>query len=111
MTYPDGRSAASMGYPMHLSEMLAQLPATSYIARCALDTPAHIREAKSCIKKSIRIQKEGKGFSMVELLCACPSNLKLSPVNAMKWVGENMIPVYPLGEIKTIEEEEDDAFV
>lgn len=111
VTYPDGRTASSMGYPMHLSEMLAQLPATTYIARCALDTPAHIREAKACIKKAFQTQKEGKGFSMVELLSACPSNLKLSPVDAMKWVGDNMIPVYPLGEMKTMKEEEADEFL
>lgn len=113
VTFPDGRDPSAMGYPMHLSEMLAQLPATTYLARCALDTPAHIREAKACIKKALELQRDGKGFGLVELLAACPSNLKLGPVDAMKWVGENMIPVYPLGELKlsTDEKEDEDDFV
>lgn len=103
-TYPEGRDENITGRPIKVSELLASLESTAYIARCSLDSPANIRKAKAAIKKAFQIQFENKGFSCVELLAACPSNLKLPPVDSLKWVRDNMIPVYPLGEFKAPKE-------
>lgn len=102
-TYPLGREASIIGKPIKISEMLTLLETTTYIARAALNNPSNIKKAKKYIKNAFQMQVEGKkGFFMVELLCACPSNLKKSPVDSLKWVEENMIPYYPLGEFKRI---------
>jgi 2-oxoglutarate ferredoxin oxidoreductase subunit beta len=42
----------------------------------------------------------GLGFTMVEVLSPCPTNWGLEPLQAVEWLEKNMIPVFPLGEIK-----------
>ena len=99
-TSPYGRDEAWCGAPIKMSEMLSQVPDSYYIERCAVNTNANIIKTKKAIKKAFEYQKEGKGFCMVEVLSTCPTNWGLSPVEAMKWLEENMIPYYPLGVYK-----------
>ncbi|WP_010258052.1 thiamine pyrophosphate-dependent enzyme [Treponema primitia] len=101
-TAPLGRDpdAAGMGYPIKVSELLAQLEGTRYIARSAVNTPANTRKTKQYIRKALEAQLAGVGFTMVEVLSSCPTNWGLDPIPAMEWLEENMIPFYPLGEIK-----------
>ena len=99
-TSPNGRDADWCGSPIRISEMLATLEGSYYIARVALDTTAHINQAKKAIKKAFQYQLEGKGFCLIEVLSTCPTNWGMSPVEAMDWVAEEMIPYYPLGTFK-----------
>ena len=99
-TSPNGRDADWCGSPIRISEMLATLEGTYYIARVALDTPVHINQAKAAIKKALQYQLEGKGYCLIEVLSTCPTNWGMSPVEAMDWVAEEMIPYYPLGTFK-----------
>ena len=59
-------------------------------------------KTKKAIRKAFECQMERKGFSMVEVLSTCPTNWGLSPVEAMNWLEENMIPYYPLGVFKEV---------
>ncbi len=99
-TYPNGRDVDWTGEPIRMAEILASLPSTSYIAREALTSPKRILQAKKAVRKAFDVQINHNGFGLVELLAACPINLKLKPVDAVKWVEDKMIPYYPLGEIK-----------
>jgi 2-oxoglutarate ferredoxin oxidoreductase subunit beta len=101
-TSPAGRDAeaAGMGYPIRVSELLATLEGTRYIARGAVNNAANVRKTRQYIKKAFEAQLSGKGFTMVEVLAPCPTNWGLEPVNAVEWLEQNMIPVFPLGEIK-----------
>ena len=99
-TSPYGRDEAWCGAPIRISEMLATIPGSYYIARCAVNNTANIIKCKAAIKKAFTYQMEGKGFTMVEVLSTCPTNWGLGPVEAMKWLEDNMIPYYPLGVFK-----------
>ncbi len=99
-TTPPGRSALLDGHPIHFSEILGQLPGTMYIERCAVNTPANILKAKKAVKKAFRYQMDNVGFSLIEILSQCPTNWKMSPIEACGWVNEVMIKEYPLGIIK-----------
>lgn len=103
-TSPYGRDSKTMGYPMKVAEMLAALKGVTYISRVALNKPANIIKAKKSIKNAFRVQLDGKGFSLVEVLSTCPTNWGLSPIEANEWLEENMISYFPLGEFKTPEE-------
>lgn len=105
-TTPYGRDPKIAGYPVRVSEMLSTLTGAAYIERVAANTIPHIRKAKQAIKKAFQMQLDGKGFSLVEVLSTCPTNWGLSPVEAMKWLEENMIPYYPLGVYKDITAQE-----
>jgi 2-oxoglutarate ferredoxin oxidoreductase subunit beta len=89
-----------MGYPIRVSELLAQLEGTRYIARGSVNNAANVRKTKSYIKKAFQAQMAGVGFTMVEILSPCPTNWSQDPVESVDWLENSMIPVYPLGEIK-----------
>jgi 2-oxoglutarate ferredoxin oxidoreductase subunit beta len=100
-TTPKGRSAAEQGYPLQVSELLATLPGTIYIERCALSNVAHVRKTKKAIKHAFELQVEGaEGLSLVEVLSPCPTYWRMSPAKAMEWIESNMMKVFPLGRLK-----------
>ena len=104
-TSPYGRDAAECGHPIRVSEMIATLESPIYVARVTVNTTANLMKAKAAIKKAFRLQKEGKGFTFVEVVTTCPTNWGKSPVDAHKWVADNMLEVFPLGIFKDIEAE------
>jgi 2-oxoglutarate ferredoxin oxidoreductase subunit beta len=87
-----------------MSEILATMDGAGYIARRSLHNPANIRKAKKAIRLAFETQERGLGFSMVELLSSCPTNWKVTPNEALKFIGEQMVPVFPLGDYKVIAE-------
>ncbi len=99
-TTPYGRDARLNGYPYKIAEMMAHLEGATYITRQSVHTPANIRKAKKAIKTAFENAMAGKGFSMVEIVSTCNSGWKMSPVAANKWLEENLLPFYPLGDIK-----------
>ena len=107
-TSPRGRDPKTTGYPIKMSEMLALQDGAAYIARCSLHNPAHIMKARAAILKAFRMQVEGKGFTLVELLSSCPVGWNLTPANSLRWLEEKVIPVYPLGDLKDISRKEAD---
>ncbi len=103
-TSPYGRDVAHCGMPIKVSEMLATLDGAVFVERVAVNNPGNIRKAKKAIKKAFEIQLEGKGFGIVEVLSTCPTNWGLHPVASLKWLEENMMPYYQLGNFKNVEE-------
>ena len=99
-TSPYGRDTSHCGFPVKVSEMLSQLDGAGYIERVAVNNVKNVRNAKKAIKKAFQNQLEGKGFSLVEVVSTCPTNWGMTPVDALKWVEEKMIPYYPLGVYK-----------
>ncbi|MDP6688576.1 MAG: thiamine pyrophosphate-dependent enzyme [Alphaproteobacteria bacterium] len=97
---PQGRDALEHGYPTRLTEMLALLDGANYVARVAVNKPANVLRAKAAIKKAFKAQMAGPGFSMVEVLSACPSGWRLTPVEAHSWIEEVQTKTYPLGVLK-----------
>ncbi|HZK18470.1 MAG TPA: thiamine pyrophosphate-dependent enzyme [Clostridia bacterium] len=102
-TTPYGRDKEINGCPVKMCEMLTPLDGSAYVARASVHSPAAVIKAKKMIKKAFEVQMAGLGFSIVEMLSACPTNWGLSPVEALKWLEENMVPYYPLGEFKVPE--------
>ena len=96
-TSPYGRDTNHCGYPVRVSEMLATLKGAYYIERVSVNNVKNVVAAKKAIKKAFEYQLEGKGFCLVEVLSTCPTNWGLTPIEALKWLDENMIPYYPLG--------------
>ena len=96
-TSPYGRDPKTQGMPIRICELLATLDAPAYLERVAVNSVAHVRQAKKAILKAFRNQVEGKGFSLVEVLSTCPTNWGLTPEKAGQFVEEKMIPCYPLG--------------
>lgn len=99
-TCQSGRNTAISGNPIRMCELLSTLDGPTYVARASLTNLRNVLQAKKAIKTAFERQMQGKGFSIVELLSTCPTNWGLSPLNAMKFVDEQMTQVYPLGVFK-----------
>ncbi|HBF42114.1 MAG TPA: 2-oxoglutarate oxidoreductase [Desulfobacteraceae bacterium] len=99
-TTPGGRDIGRDGAPLDLSQMLAIARGSVYIERTAVNSPKNIRRTKRAITKAFKTQMEGLGFSLVEILSPCPTNWKMSPVEAAGWIEEVMTKTFPLKVIK-----------
>lgn len=99
-TSPYGREKEMMGYPLKITELVAQLPGTYFVTRQAVHTPANVRKTKKAIRKAFELQEKKVGLTFVEVVSNCNSGWKMTPVQANKWMTENMFPNYPLGDIK-----------
>jgi 2-oxoglutarate ferredoxin oxidoreductase subunit beta len=95
-----GRTVAAQGYPLKISEILAQLPAVKYIERVSLHSPQEVLKAKKAITLAFKNQIENIGFSLVEILSPCPTYWGMQPNKAMHWIKEIMTEEFPLGRIK-----------
>lgn len=99
-TTPYGRRADLNGFPIKISDILAQLDGTCYVTRQAVYNPANVRKTKSALKKAFQNAVAKKGTSIVEIVANCPSGWKMTPEKANEWLKANMTPKYPLGDIK-----------
>jgi len=97
---PNGRDVETQGYPIRVVEMLSSLDGVGYAVRRSLHDPKNIRLAKKAIRTAFETQKRGLGFSIVELLSTCPTNWGMTPANALKFIDQQMIPMFPLGDYK-----------
>ncbi len=98
-TSPDGRTKAQ-GLPLRIAEMMATIPGATYVERVSVHNPQHVAKAKKALKKAFSIQKENKGFTLIEFISTCPVNWGMTPKDAVDWAVDNMIPYYPLGVFK-----------
>ncbi len=102
-TTPFGRNVEEVGMPIKIAELISTLETPGYVARQTVIKPKYIVKAKKSIKKAFQYQMEGRCFSLVELVSTCPTNWGLTPVEAVKWAEETLLPYYKLGEYKTPE--------
>lgn len=97
---PTGRDVDRQGYPIQTAELLSTLQGSAYVVRRSLHNSREVRRAKKAIRTAFEVQKNGLGFSLVELLSTCPTNWGMTPVEAREWIEERMLTFYPLGDYK-----------
>jgi len=99
-TSPAGRDVAKDGYPLKVCEVLNQLEAPVFIERVSVADTKRILKAKKAIRKALEIQKEGRGYALVEILSPCPTNMKMTAVDAAQFTIDAMEKIYPLGNFR-----------
>jgi len=97
---PRGRDVETTGFPVRMAEILSKLDGVGYSVRRSLHDPKNIRLSKKAIRMAFEAQSRGLGFAIVELLSTCPTNWGMTPKEALHWVEDRMIPVFPLGDYK-----------
>lgn len=99
-TSPYGRNEKLIGYPLKIADLLVILPGAYYVTRQAVSSAGAVRKLKKAVRKSFEYQKLNKGTSFIEVVSNCPSGWGMTPIEANKWMEENMFPYYPLGDLK-----------
>ncbi len=100
VTCPYGRDPKLHGYPLKMADIAAQLEGTCYVTRQSVQSVAAILKAKKALRKAFEYSMQGKGSNLVEIVSTCNTNWRMSPEKANKWMEENMVPFYPLGDLK-----------
>lgn len=104
-TSPYGREAQTAGYPIRVCELLSSLDGVAYLERVCVDSPKNVRKAKKAIRKAFGYQMDKAGYSLIEVVSTCPTNWGMTPMGAIEWMRENMLPYYPLGVYKDVRAE------
>jgi 2-oxoisovalerate ferredoxin oxidoreductase beta subunit len=96
-TSPLGRDPMNEGYPLHICELLASLEAPVFLERVALGNNKQIMSAAKVLRKALENQVKGLGFSLVEVLSPCPTIWKMGPVEAQRFIREEMAATFAIG--------------
>lgn len=99
-TSPYGREAASAGFPLKITNLITQLPGALYVTRQAVHEPNAVRRLKKAVRLAFEYQLLKKGTCFIEVVSNCPAGWKMTPQESIKWMEENMFPMYPLGDLK-----------
>jgi 2-oxoglutarate ferredoxin oxidoreductase subunit beta len=102
-TAPMGRNTEETGMPIRMANLLGELVTPGYITRQAVLKPQQVNKAKKAIKQAFQYQLENRCFSFVEVISTCPTNWGLTPVDALKWAEDTLLPYYELGDYKVPE--------
>lgn len=105
-TSQDGRDLLTQGNPIKVSEIFSQIDGVAYLERVSLTNPKNIRNARKAIKKAFTYQSENRGFTMIEVLSTCPVNWGTSPKEALEWVDDTMVDIFPLGIFKDVKKDD-----
>src|SRR5512138_1830971 len=99
-TTPRGREVPTAGNPLKITDLVAALPGTCYVARHAVHDVAAVRKLEKAIERAFRLQEQQRGTCFIEVVSACPSGWKMTPRDANVWLEESMLTQYPLGDLK-----------
>ena len=103
-TCPFGRDVKLHGYPLNITDIAASLQGTAFVARESVETPASILKARRAIRHAFENTMNGIGSNLVEIVSTCSAGWKKTPVEANKWMEENMMHYYKKGVLKDISE-------
>ncbi len=95
-TSPAGRDVATMGAPIRVCELLNTLEQPYHIERVAIDGHSGILKARKAILTAFTAQRDGKGYSFVEVLSPCPTYFRKTPNQALQVVAQEMMPRFPV---------------
>lgn len=99
-TSPYGRDAHFAGYPLKIANLIAPLPGAFYVTRHAVNTPNAVRKLKKALLNAFKYQQLDKGTCFIEVIGNCPSNWKMTPIEANEFVTKEMLKEFPIGDIK-----------
>jgi 2-oxoglutarate ferredoxin oxidoreductase subunit beta len=96
----DGRSAAEHGYPILLSNLIAQLEGAAFVARGAVNSAGNVARTRKMIRRAFETQLAGQGFSFVEILTMCPTGWFIETQEAPDYLADNLAEVHATGVLK-----------
>jgi 2-oxoglutarate/2-oxoacid ferredoxin oxidoreductase subunit beta len=96
----DGRNARDHGYPIMLSNLIAQLEGACYVARAAVNNAGNVARVKKMLTRAFEVQIAGAGFSFVEILTMCPTGWFVETQEAPEYLAGTLGAVHAPGVLK-----------
>ena len=101
-TSPAGRDPLEHGNPIKICELLATLTGPAYIARTSVHDVRSVKATRDALEYGFAMQKNKRGFSLIEILSTCPTNFHMTPAQSLAYVKDVGCKAYPLGVYKDI---------
>ena len=98
----DGRDAKRHGFPIRMAEMLAPLDGVAYVARGATNNAGNIFQLRKMLRRAFEVQRDGLGFSFVEILTMCPTGWFTQTGAAPEYLADKMASFHKPGVIKDV---------
>lgn len=97
-----GRDCDLTGMPFHFPEMVASSKGfhIAYAARGAVYDIKSINLTKKMLRDAFEAQINGEGYSIVEILSACPTNWHMTPLQCRDRIASVVVEEYPIGVFK-----------
>lgn len=96
----EGRDAAAHGYPIRLSDLLADLDGSAYVARGAVNNAGNVARTRRMIQRALEVQQRRLGFSFVEILTMCPTGWFIETQEAPVYLTDRLATVHSVGVLK-----------
>jgi 2-oxoglutarate ferredoxin oxidoreductase subunit beta len=96
----NGRDVELDGHPLKMAEMIAGIDGSVFVARGSVHSPVEVKRVSSYVRRAFESQREGRGFSYVEILTMCPSGWHLDPVQSLDYIANEVTKYHPLGVVK-----------
>jgi 2-oxoglutarate ferredoxin oxidoreductase subunit beta len=96
----EGRNAKDHGYPIRLSNLIAELEGAVYVARGAVNTAGNVAKTRRMITRAFETQLRGDGFSFLEILTMCPTGWFIETQEAPDYLGEKLGATHTIGVVK-----------
>jgi 2-oxoglutarate ferredoxin oxidoreductase subunit beta len=96
----EGRDAAAHGYPIRLSNLLADLDGSAYVARGAVNNAGNVARTRRMIQRALEVQRQGLGFSFVEILTMCPTGWFIETQEAPDYLTDQLAAVHSVGVLR-----------
>lgn len=103
---PEGQELVAEGHPLHTAELATTFKGVVYSARGTITSPDDYELTKNYLRTAFQKQIDNIGLSFVEVLCACGALSYEAPLNCLKWIHEEMVTEFPLGEFKNVDQVE-----
>src|SRR3970040_3082298 len=87
-TSPMGRDVVTMGHPLNITPLIAQLPGALFVTRHSVHTPAAVRKLKKALRLAFEYQPLNKGTCFVEVVSNFSSGCKMTPRKHNAWMAE-----------------------
>lgn len=95
----DGRDAKEHGYPIRLSNLLAELEGAAFVARGAVNSAGNVSRTRRMITRAFQTQLQG-GFSFVEILTMCPTGWFIDTHEAPDYLTDKLAATHSIGILK-----------
>ena len=101
----DGRDAVAHGRPILLADLVARLEGAAFVARCAVNTAGDVARTRRMLRRALETQRDGLGFSLVEILTMCPTGWFVDTPAAPAYLADHLGAVHGAGVLKDLRAE------
>ena len=98
----EGRDAATHGYPILISDILAGIEGSAFVARGATNSAGEVARLGRILRRAFELQAAGAGFTFVEVLTMCPTGWFVDVSEGPGYLKDHLSPVHAIGVLKDV---------